>query len=79
MLLVYASEEDWAEHREPLDDMTLSHNTSVDLAQEGGEVCMYHATRYGGGIAFFVFQHESMENEKEKKEKKNDQNTNNKL
>ena len=55
VLLVYASEEDWAEHREPLDDMTLSHDSSVDLGQEGGEVCVYHTTRDGGDIAFFVF------------------------
>ena len=41
VLLVYASEDDWAEHREPLDDLTLSHDSAVELVQEGGEV------RYG--------------------------------
>ena len=45
MLLVYASEDDWAEHHEPLDDITLSHDSSVELAQEGGEVYTYDAAR----------------------------------
>ena len=35
---MYASCEDWAEHREPLDDIALSADSTVEISQEGGEV-----------------------------------------
>ena len=37
-LLVYASEDDWAEHQEPLDDVALSAGSTVETTQEGAEV-----------------------------------------
>ncbi|CAM9702258.1 unnamed protein product [Ascophyllum nodosum] len=42
VVLVYASCEDWAEHREPLDDIALSADSTVEISQEGGEslVCL---------------------------------------
>ena len=40
-LLVYASEDDWAEHQEPLDDVALSAGSTVETAQEGGEVSRF--------------------------------------
>lgn len=38
VLLVYASEDDWAEHQEPLDDVSLSALSTVETTEEGGEV-----------------------------------------
>lgn len=38
ILLVYGSEDDWAEHREPLEDVVMSKDSSVELYQEAGEV-----------------------------------------
>lgn len=38
VLLLYASEDDWAEHHEPLDDMPLSHASTIEALEEAGEV-----------------------------------------
>lgn len=38
ILLVYGSEEDWAEHREPLDGIAISRESTVELCLENGEV-----------------------------------------
>ena len=38
VLLVYASEDDWAEHQEPLDDVALSADSAVETTEDGGEV-----------------------------------------
>lgn len=41
VLLIYASEEDWVEHHEPLDDISLSADSVVKVIQEGGEVSCF--------------------------------------
>lgn len=38
VLLVYASESDWADHQEPLDDVVLCAESVVETARERGEV-----------------------------------------
>ncbi|CAN0518002.1 unnamed protein product, partial [Ectocarpus sp. 12 AP-2014] len=37
VLLVYASESDWADHQEPLDDVVLSAESVVETIRERGE------------------------------------------
>eukprot|EP00903_Cladosiphon_okamuranus_P011708 g11011.t1 len=37
-LLVYASEDDWAEHQEPLEDVSLSAGSTVETTREGEEL-----------------------------------------
>lgn len=64
VLLVYASEEDWAEHREPLDDMTLSHDSSVELAPEGGEVCTLCSNAAMAAGMQFLFSSDNTKNAK---------------
>lgn len=48
-LLVYASEDEWAEHREPLDDVPLCADATVETSLEGGEVSPTGCTPFCAG------------------------------
>lgn len=49
IVLVYSSEDDWVEHREPLDDIALSADSAVELSQERDEVGPVFGGRGGAG------------------------------